>query len=70
MVGMELMRCVAPTDGSTSVFTLTTSSFPALRSATLAISGATVRQGPHQGAQKSTRTGKADSLSSPDSSLP
>jgi hypothetical protein len=42
------------------VVTLTTSHSPRWLAATRAISGATVRHGPHQGAQKSTTTGKRE----------
>ena len=42
---------------NSSVFTLTTSSLPACRAATFCSSGATMRHGPHHGAQKSTTTG-------------
>jgi hypothetical protein len=45
--------------GLCSVFTLSTSALPARRSAAFATSGAATRHGPHQSAQKSTRTGTA-----------
>ena len=42
-----------------SVFTFRMRYFPACLAATFASSGATMRQGPHHGAQKSTTTGRS-----------
>ena len=43
--------------GLSSVFNLTILTRPAYSEANWSIMGATIRQGPHQGAQQSTRTG-------------
>ena len=61
-VGMAVMRKRADRLGSSSVFTFATTKWPAVSRATLANSGATILHGPHHGAQKSTRTGKAEWL--------
>jgi hypothetical protein len=53
-----------PRSGSASVLTLTTKYRPAFDRATFSNSGATMRQGPHHGAQKSTMTGSGDPLTS------
>src|SRR5204862_5468135 len=58
IVGIERIRKRSPSSDSASVFTLMTMKRPALDAATLAISGATMRHGPHHGAQKSTTTGR------------
>jgi len=50
--------------GFSSMFSLTALSRPAHSVASASTTGATARQGPHQGAQKSTRTGMAASRSS------
>ena len=47
----------ADTPGASSTLTLTTFSEPASSPAARATPGAMVRQGPHQGAQRSTSTG-------------
>src|SRR5262245_64184827 len=57
IVGIERMRKRSPSSGNASVLTLTTTKRPAFDAATFASSGATIRQGPHHGAQKSTTTG-------------
>ena len=51
-------RCAR--SGCLSVSTLSTSALPARSRATAATSGAAMRHGPHQAAQKSTRTGTCD----------
>src|SRR5262245_46315771 len=57
IVGIERMRKRSPSSGRASVLTFTTTNRPAFDAATFASSGATIRQGPHHGAQKSTTTG-------------
>src|SRR6476620_3208657 len=57
IVGIDRIRYRSPSSGSASVLTFTTISRPPLDAATFAISGATIRHGPHHGAQKSTTTG-------------
>ena len=52
---MTPYRCAS--SGSSSILTLTTLALPACSSATWSTTGENMRQGPHQGAQKSTRTG-------------
>src|SRR5436305_6501301 len=47
-----------------SVFILTTFSSPSRSLAISSTTGATIRHGPHHGAQKSTRTGTSDSMTS------
>src|ERR1041385_9214879 len=59
-VGIERMRNRSPSSGTASVFTFKTSHSPAAAFATLSSSGAIIRHGPHQGAQKSTTTGSDD----------
>src|SRR3954465_4750334 len=62
-VGIERTWNCAETWGFSSVLSLTilrSGRSPAISSRT----GATTRQGPHQGAQKSTRTGASDSRTS------
>jgi len=59
-VGIAWMRKRCARTGSLSVLTLATSQRPAPSPATRASSGATILQGPHQGAQKSAKTGKAE----------
>merc|ERR1719398_197332 len=54
---MLLMPYSVATAGLSSVLSLTALSFPLYSSASSSTSGAIIRQGPHQGAQKSTRTG-------------
>src|SRR5262245_5920923 len=46
------------TSGDSSTFSLATLSLPAYRSASRSTMGETIRHGPHQGAQASTRTGR------------
>merc|ERR1712078_372801 len=58
-VGMLLMPYSVATAGLSSVLSLTALSFPLYSSASSSTSGAIIRQGPHQGAQKSTRTGRS-----------
>ena len=48
-VGIDRMPNARRDRASASVFTFTTSNLPALRPATFASSGATIRQGPHHG---------------------
>ena len=57
---MERIPRRADRSGTASVSTLVTSNRPALRCATCATCGATIRHGPHHSAQKSTSTGKRD----------
>src|SRR5437868_12204348 len=57
---MALMRKRRAIFCALSVLTFATSHFPAPSRATLLSSGATILHGPHQGAQKSTNTGRAD----------
>src|SRR4030095_2860142 len=47
--------------GSASTFTLPIVAWPAISPASSSIIGAIALQGPHQGAQKSSRTGQVDS---------
>ena len=54
---MLMARFRAALCGASSTLTRTTLSFPAWARASLSIVGPTSRQGPHQGAQKSTSTG-------------
>jgi hypothetical protein len=56
---MSPSRVRWPRPGSSSVFSLTTFSRPASSCDSRSTAGATIRQGPHQGAQKSMRTGMA-----------
>jgi hypothetical protein len=56
---MDLILSRWPSSASASVLTFTTMKRPDALAATLASSGATIRQGPHHGAQKSTTTGTA-----------
>src|SRR5260221_28612 len=58
--GMPWMRNSPAISGISSVLSLATTSEPRRWSASFSISGPTMRQGPHQGAQKSTSTGKGD----------
>jgi len=62
IVGIAVIRNFEATDGNPSVFTFATINFPAASAATLPNSGATILQGPHQGAQKSTKTGSLDRM--------
>src|SRR5215203_1849853 len=55
--GIELTWKRWASEGSRSVLTFATRSLPAFPDATRSSSGATILQGPHQDAQKSTRTG-------------
>mmetsp|Transcript_34871 Transcript_34871/g.75476 ORF Transcript_34871/g.75476 Transcript_34871/m.75476 type:complete len:210 (-) Transcript_34871:144-773(-) len=58
-VGIERIPYSVATAGDSSVFNLTAFSLPLYSSASSSTSGAIIRQGPHQGAQKSTKTGKS-----------
>ena len=55
-VGIELASNVRATCGLSSTLTLTTLTLPAYLSARRSSTGATMRHGPHQGAQRSTST--------------
>src|SRR6185436_11266690 len=68
MVGMDRMPSRSPTAATSSVFSFTTRSRPAVRAATFSTSGATIRHGPHHGAQKSTTTGIAEEAIRPSNS--
>jgi len=57
MVGMLRIAKRALSSGCASVSTLAMMAAPAREAASFSSSGATARQGPHQAAQKSTRTG-------------
>src|SRR5690625_7855740 len=57
MVGIEVMPYEAAIWGFSSVFTFTILILSAYSAAISSKIGATWRQGPHQGAQKATRTG-------------
>jgi len=59
-VGMERMPYSVATPGDSSVLSLTALILPSYSPANSSIKGAIMRQGPHQGAQKSTRTGTDD----------
>ena len=59
-VGIARMPSRAETSCSSSLFTLRTRSSPAFLRPRSAKMGAAVRQGPHQGAQKSARTGTGE----------
>lgn len=59
-VGIDWMRNCEASSGSASVLTLVTTASPAVSRASCSTSGATLRQGPHHGAQKSTNTGTLD----------
>jgi len=61
---MERMPKRAPRSGRASVLIFTTSQRPAFARATFSSSGATMRHGPHQGAQKSTTTGRGEAARS------
>src|SRR5881394_4011573 len=58
-VGMPLMPNRCDTDGLSSTFSFTTRALPAYFSATASTVGASMRQGAHHSAQKSTKTGWA-----------
>src|SRR5262245_52927633 len=57
MVGIDRIANRRDNSGLASVSTLSTSARPARRPAALAMSGATILQGPHHAAQKSTMIG-------------
>src|SRR6187549_3912298 len=57
MVGMLMIWNACWSAGFASTSTLTTSTAPSYFAASFSISGATILQGPHQVAQKSTTTG-------------
>ena len=56
---MLMMLNAREMPGFASTSTLTTSTAPLYFSASFSISGATILQGPHQAAQKSTTTGRS-----------
>src|SRR5688572_4737277 len=56
-VGILRMPYFAAVRGLSSVFSLRNSTLPSYSDASSSTIGATMRQGPHHGAQKSTRTG-------------
>jgi hypothetical protein len=56
-VGMLCTPNLAPSSGCSSVLIFTTLSLPARSVAIFSTAGETMRHGPHQGAQKSARTG-------------
>src|SRR5699024_10272629 len=58
--GIDVMPYVLAVSRFSSVLTLTTFSFSACSSPIWSTIGLTMRQGPHQGAQKSTSTGLSD----------
>jgi hypothetical protein len=58
--GIALIPSRCAKAGTSSVFTFATNQRPDPSAAILVISGATILHGPHQGAQKSTNTGKGD----------
>jgi hypothetical protein len=60
MVGIACTWNFAAVCGFSSTFSFSTFRRPARSAAILSITGATARQGPHQGAQKSTSTGIGD----------
>src|SRR5882724_67150 len=60
IVGIALMRKRRARFCASSVLTFATTHLPAPSCATLFSSGATILHGPHQGAQKSTNTGRAE----------
>src|SRR5688500_1148212 len=59
---MERIPNIPDTCGNSSVFNLATRRRPPVIPATFSTSGATIRHGPHQGAQKSTSTGTDELL--------
>lgn len=63
-VGIERILMLPAMPGCVSVFTFATSNSPAARPASFMTSGATIRHGPHHGAQKSTSTGRDALLTS------
>src|SRR5262249_10829651 len=64
--GMLMIPYLLAASGFSSTSSLTTLSLPAYSLAISSRAGAIARQGPHQGAQKSTRTGKG----APSTSVP
>src|SRR5262245_10530241 len=62
IVGIERIWKRSPSSGTASVLTLTINQRPAFDCATFTSSGATIRQGPHHGAQKSTTIGSWNDL--------
>ena len=58
--GMLLMPKDEASSGARSTFSLTILTFPAYFSESSCITGASIRQGPHHSAKKSTRTGSSD----------
>src|SRR6201995_3401977 len=61
---MALIRKRAASSPSLSMFTFPTFAWPTLAVAISSTMGEIIRQGPHQGAQKSTRTGTSDLITS------
>src|SRR2546425_11523413 len=59
-VGMPLIPYRCEMDGLSSTFNLTTRALSAYFSATASTVGASMRQGAHHAAQKSTSTGRSD----------
>ena len=65
IVGIAVTRKRYPRVGTSSVFTFATSRRPAVSLATLRTSGATILQGPHQGAQNPPAPAQPSDLSVP-----
>src|SRR5581483_3935420 len=63
-VGIDFTWCSADVRGFSSTFSLTIFTFPFRSLAACSSAGATARQGPHHGAQKSTSTGMGQSSTS------
>src|SRR6266849_7386073 len=63
-VGMLLIPYACAVDGLSSTFSFTTAAFSEYCSAIASSVGASIRQGPHHAAQKSTNTGFSDSRTS------
>ena len=59
-VGIARMPNLVGVAGFSSTFILTTRTLPSYSLASSSMIGPTARQGPHQGAQKSSRTGRSD----------
>ena len=60
MVGMPITPSFEAHSGCSSVLTFATNNSPSCSLAIFSKSGATIRQGAHHGAQKSTKTGMSD----------
>ena len=54
-----------PAVAGSSIFSFATRTRPAISAASLSIVGASIRQGPHHGAHKSTSTGNGERSTSP-----